>query len=85
MTVANRLNDNFRRREQEKKEKNKGPKDKKKGKYYNYDKKGHFAADCYLKKNSTITPKPKEKVKKLKPKDKRKEKITTNAITRTQQ
>jgi hypothetical protein len=36
-----------------------------------------------LKKNSTITPKLKKKIKKPKLKDKRKEKTTINAITRT--
>jgi hypothetical protein len=119
VAVANRLDDNFRRREQEKKGDNrvkgsapkkdpdamdwqhsatfkkgkqhqkkgkgKGPKEKKKGKCYNCGKEGHFAADCYSKKNSTTTPKPKEEAKKPKPKDKGKEKATTNAMTRTQQ
>jgi hypothetical protein len=71
------------KKEKKSQKKDKGLKDKKKGKCYNYNKKGHFAADCYLKKNSTTTPKPKEKVKKSKSKDKEKEKVTINAITRT--
>jgi Zinc knuckle len=119
VAIINRLNDNFRRRKQEKKrdnrvknsaskkdsdvinwqynaifkkgkqhqkkEKNKGLKKKKKGKCYNCGKKNHFATDYYLKKNSTITPKPKEEAKKPKLKDKGKEKATINAMIRTQQ
>jgi hypothetical protein len=69
----------------QKKKKSKRLKEKKKGKYYNYNKEGYFAANCYFKKNSITTPKLKEEAKKPKPKNKEKEKATTNAITRTQQ
>jgi hypothetical protein len=64
-------------------QKGKRLKDKKRGKCYNYSKEGYFAADCYFKKNSTTTLKPKEEAKKPKLKDKGKEKITINAMTRT--
>jgi hypothetical protein len=71
-----------KRKKDQKKRKSKRLKDKKKRKYYNYNKESHFAANCYLKKNSTIISKPKEEAKKLKPKDKGKEKATINAMTR---
>jgi hypothetical protein len=71
------------RKGQKKFRKDKGLKNKKKGKCYNCSKKSYFAADYYFKKNSTIIPKLKEEAKKLKLKDKEKEKATINTMTRT--